>query len=140
MDYIFYRIYKGKINKNQSPLLGAMLFLYICIILLFLPIIGNLSYLLGVGKNNIKVFSFIFCFIIFIYIYYRYAFRNKYKSIILKYEKKHLKNEIPLWVLELAYPICVVIGISLWGGIYKYIIQEYNLEGKLGELILSVFK
>lgn len=140
MDYIFYRVYKDKIKSNQPPILGAFVFLSICLMSLMFPVIANVSYLLGL-KNTINKLFYCFSFgVLFLSIYYTYVYNNKYLKIIKKYDSMNSRMEPPLWVLELAYPICVVIGISLWGGIYRFIIQEYNLEGKLGELILSIFK
>jgi hypothetical protein len=138
IDYIFYRQYKYHIRKNNPAILGGITFIFICSNLLSMPIIGNLAHLLGLKNEILKFYWFSYCLILLSILYFRFVFKKRYLSIIAKYDSKKSEKEVPLWVLELAYPICVIVGIGLWGGIYRFIIQEYSLEGKLGEWLFSL--
>jgi hypothetical protein len=122
-NYLFYKSYLLAIrskNFDDMPTLGGILFVVACIMF---NIFTMSIFLEGVGflednpfKERYK-YPFVFTLVLLVLFYYLY--KNRYKRIIEKYEKRNRGKAHIHPILVIVFYYLISFGLLLLAGLYK---------------------
>ncbi len=122
-NFLFYKTYllaKRSRNFDDSPVLGGLIYVTICLSLNFFTIVGLLE---AIGYDNgidfKKEYKYPFGLILVILLFIYYNYKGRYKKIIEKYESKNQgKAQVhPVIVIIIYYGLS--FGLLLLTGMYK---------------------
>lgn len=123
MDYIFFRIYRAYKVKHDPAMLNSILYLSCVLMFVLLPITGIIFEMVRKdGKINLLFFILYFISIL-AFISVRYGNKKKVNSLYNRYSQHNLNRKIPTYYFFLILPICIILGVSIYILILKYVIN-----------------
>ena len=114
-DYIFFRVFtKYQHTKDYPYLFVSWLFITVCLSFILMFIFGLIHSLIeNLPQVLKKGVYFIYLLIISFFTYKRYYLSSNFQ-IINRYSKNKYNKIIPDFIMFLALPLSMVIGISLY--------------------------
>lgn len=123
MDYIFFRIYRVYKVKHDPAMLNSILYLSCVLMFVLLPITGVIFEMVRKdGKINLLFFILYFISIL-AFISVRYGNKKKVNNLYNRYSQHNLNRKIPTYCFFLILPICIILGVSIYILILKYVIN-----------------
>lgn len=126
-DYIFYRVYRVYLKKNDPARFAGIAYMTTLYIFVFFVFLGFLLDLIkGIDKIYVNFIFFVYFSIIVLFNIKRYS--SKY---ILEMNNKYRVDKIPNWLFFVILPLAMIFGILFYILIKKSIVDEYQLQGYL---------
>lgn len=133
-ENIFYRIYIAYLNKDYPATLVSCLYITLIYIFLLAPIYGLcIDLLIGINKSIIKILYTIYVLAILFFTFKKYYNKENLSKIIK--ENRSTKKSLPAWCYFLILPISMIFGLGSYILISIHILQKFNLEGSLYNLL-----
>ena len=104
-------------------MLNSILYLSCVLMFVLLPITGVIFEMVRKdGKINLSFFILYFISIL-AFVTIRYGNKKKVNSLYNRYSQHNLNRKIPTYYFFLILPICIILGVSIYILILKYVIN-----------------